>query len=541
MALAQQQKDSTRYYYELANNKKTNVDLIKSLNYLEIKEAENLSNGDTLNAIQNLRMIAIIQKDMRLLNKSENTSVKALQLLDQFQTKDSITKAARTGLNNNIGKIYRELGEYEKAIKHYDNIITNDPSLKEYVTALNNKGFALYEQQKYHLALENYTIAHSNSLILNDKKIIARAQDNLGITQSKLNNDFAFINMISALKIRDSLKFKNGIITSYLHLAEHFIDRNERGNASFYLEKAHLIANEADNINFKEAVLSLKMDLKNDPELLEYKKINEEISANEKRRRNSFAADQYDFNKALIKVKEIDIIAEKAKTKNIYYQFLGAFLLILFIFSYFILKSKYKKEKLQEIHNTEAHISKKIHDELGNDVFYLMSQIQSNPESLLNNKGVKVLNGLNNIYNKARDISKSLSKIETGNSYPDELTALLNSYGSDVTKIVTNQITPDFWKTVSKYKKEELYRILQELLTNMKKHSEATFAAVLFTKKQNKVIINYADNGIGVTKNDFKLNNGLSNVESRIDAINGNITFEMKPNDGFKVEIRFTA
>jgi len=347
--------------------------------------------------------------------------------------------------------------------------------------------------------------------------------------------------MISALKIRDSLKFKNGIITSYLHLAEHFIDRNERGNASIYLEKAHLIANEADNINFKEAVLSLKMDLKNDPELLEYKKINEEISANEKRRRNSFAADQYDFNKALIKVKEIDIIAEKVKTKNINYQFLGAFLLILFIFSYFILKSKYKKEKLQEIHNTEAHISKKIHDELGNDVFYLMSQIQSNPESLLNNKGVKVLNGLNNIYNKARDISKSLSKIETGNSYPDELTALLNSYGSDVTKIVTNQITPDFWKTVSKYKKEELYRILQELLTNMKKHSEATFAAVLFTKKQNKVIINYADNGIGVTKNDFKLNNGLSNVESRIDAINGNITFEMKPNDGFKVEIRFTA
>ena len=46
------------------------------------------------------------------------------------------------------------------------------------------------------------------------------------------------------------------------------------------------------------------------------------------------------------------------------------------------------------------------------------------------------------------------------------------------------------------------------------------------------------DNGIGATENQLKSKNGLQNVENRILAVKGNISFDISPNKGFKV--RFT-
>ncbi len=67
----------------------------------------------------------------------------------------------------------------------------------------------------------------------------------------------------------------------------------------------------------------------------------------------------------------------------------------------------------------------------------------------------------------------------------------------------------------------------------MKKHSHATFAAVTFSKENKKLTINYADNGIGAEKDRIK----LSSVENRMEALRGNLTFDTKLNEGFKVRI----
>ena len=88
--------------------------------------------------------------------------------------------------------------------------------------------------------------------------------------------------------------------------------------------------------------------------------------------------------------------------------------------------------------------------------------------------------------------------------------------------------------TVSEIKKTTLYRVLQELMTNMKKHSQANIVVVVFSQKNKKVTINYNDNGIGTT---LKKHNGLQNVENRIQSVNGTITFTSTVNKGFKANI----
>ena len=76
--------------------------------------------------------------------------------------------------------------------------------------------------------------------------------------------------------------------------------------------------------------------------------------------------------------------------------------------------------------------------------------------------------------------------------------------------------------------------MLQELLTNMKKHSNASIVVLSFEKSGKYLIINYKDNGIGTS---LTKRNGLQNTENRIQSINGTITFESEINKGFKAII----
>ncbi len=85
-----------------------------------------------------------------------------------------------------------------------------------------------------------------------------------------------------------------------------------------------------------------------------------------------------------------------------------------------------------------------------------------------------------------------------------------------------------------------VYRLIQELLNNAVKHSEATTIDLLLKKEQNELIFDYTDNGKGF---DFaeayeKRSLGLKNIETRTKMIDGTTKFETKPNEGLKLEVR---
>ncbi len=65
------------------------------------------------------------------------------------------------------------------------------------------------------------------------------------------------------------------------------------------------------------------------------------------------------------------------------------------------------------------------------------------------------------------------------------------------------------------------YRIVQERLVTSKKN-------------ENKIVVDYKDNGIGINKEALILKNGLQNVENRKEAIKGTINFDTTSGKGFK-------
>lgn len=78
-----------------------------------------------------------------------------------------------------------------------------------------------------------------------------------------------------------------------------------------------------------------------------------------------------------------------------------------------------------------------------------------------------------------------------------------------------------------------LYRIFQELLNNIIKHSKATEINVQLIERNGFVNLIVEDNGIGFSTTTNTLKGiGLENIKSRINLINGKLNFESTENDG---------
>jgi signal transduction histidine kinase len=74
-----------------------------------------------------------------------------------------------------------------------------------------------------------------------------------------------------------------------------------------------------------------------------------------------------------------------------------------------------------------------------------------------------------------------------------------------------------------------LYRVLQELITNSLKHSQAKSISIHLNSFDDLYNIVYEDTGTGFSMTDSHKGLGLHSIESRIKAINGKITFQSGP------------
>lgn len=198
-------------------------------------------------------------------------------------------------------------------------------------------------------------------------------------------------------------------------------------------------------------------------------------------------------------------------------------------------KNKSKQIRLQEGYTTEIRIAKKLHDELANDVFYTMTFAET--QDLQNPiKKETLLENLDKIYHRTRNISKENSIIDTNEHFEYNLKQMLSNYKTNILEIIIKNGNPIDWSKIDADKKIAIQRVLQELMVNMKKYSQASFVIIGFNTIQNNIIIDYLDNGIGCSQK-LILKGGLQNAENRIQTVNGIFTFDTNPDKGFKAKI----
>jgi signal transduction histidine kinase len=167
------------------------------------------------------------------------------------------------------------------------------------------------------------------------------------------------------------------------------------------------------------------------------------------------------------------------------------------IFRFNYIKQKNKKEILREGYNTETRISKQLHDELANDVYHTMTFAETQNLIDENNKEI-LLNNLDLIYKRTRNISKQNSLIDTGVNFELHLKEMIRDFSSKEVNVLINDLESVSFQLIESNKKIIIYRVLQELLVNMKKHSHASIVVISFKKIGNSIRIKYSDNGLGI-------------------------------------------
>lgn len=202
----------------------------------------------------------------------------------------------------------------------------------------------------------------------------------------------------------------------------------------------------------------------------------------------------------------------------------------------FHLQLLHSKLEIQE--QTFTEISKELHDNVGQLLSLAslqlgMAQNQSIPLE-------KIKQNIDTALGDLRNISKSLNgEYIQQFSIAEFLQNIKNQLdGTETIDFQIEQIGERY--TLAIPKKIILIRVLQEAIQNIVKHARASLLRVTIDSSDRQVLrIAIIDNGVGfdVKKAEFRNGLGLSNMQKRIESLNGTIEFRSRPSEGTQIFI----
>jgi tetratricopeptide (TPR) repeat protein len=514
--------DSSYYYYNKA----------KSL--AEIKK-------DTSRIIHSIAWLAEIQRFSSDYSSSEATAVEAFPYIENTDKYPN----GKCNIYNTLGNDYLFTFDNKNALYYFNKALSLKIDPIEKANMKNNIAFVYMEQNKYQDAIKILSPLTLKKEILDDAEAYSRVLDNLGYCYYQTGSPKALDYLNQSKKIRIQEKNDRGLIGSYYHLFKYYKKINPKLATDYVLlsyEKATKVNSVDERLECLELLIQNSSGNKSKEFSTLYLKINDSIKKVRLKAKNQFAKIKYDFTKEKdenVKLKAQKILQqEQQQNKNMLLYFVVGIIITMSILVGNFLVAKNKREKIKSSYNTEIRIAKKLHDELANDVFQTMAFAETQDLSTKQNKEI-LLTNLDTIYSRTRNISKENSTIETGSMFVSSLKEMMSGFNNNEVNVLINGIDTINWTTIESNIKITVYRVLQELLVNMKKHSQCSLVVLTFKKNENKVQIGYSDNGVGATIEELNLKNGLRNVENRIQAIKGTITFDTKSDKGFKVHITF--
>ena len=493
---------------------------------------------DNTRIFYSLQRMSEIQQNQGDYYGSETTITETIPYLNK-----SLDGTYKCATYNLLGIINLKLFDYDNALYFYNKALNSKIDDVRKLKLKHNIAVVYMNKKDYKRAIKILLPLTLNTKVINDPAPFSKALDNLGYSYFKVGNPKGIIYLNRALKIKEQLKDDWGMAASYLHLSNYYKESNSKLSTK-YAQLGYVKATKVNNIDDRLEALVLLIQSSTGNQSKNYSEkyiqLNDSITKARQKARNQFAKIKYDsridkeenLNLKANKIKN-ELQIEKQKNRNQLLYFLVVLSITIGGFTYNFLIIKNKKDKIKTSYNTEIRIAKKLHDELANDVYQTMAFAETQDLSSDENKDV-ILNNLYTIYSRTRDISNENNTIAIGKEFIFGFKEMIIGFNSVDIKILVNGIDSVEWIKLESNKKIVVYRVVQELLVNMRKHSKCSLVVLTFKKNKNNLQIDYSDNGVGATVDEQNLRNGLRNVENRIVAINGSITFDTNSNKGFK-------
>lgn len=211
----------------------------------------------------------------------------------------------------------------------------------------------------------------------------------------------------------------------------------------------------------------------------------------------------------------------------------------------------YKKMKDIAMLEERERLAREMHDGLAQVISSIHIKIKV-LELLVRDKDktccsplAEIVNELNHIANEAyHEVRQNLFSLRTSmnftDSFIDTLIEFVEQFANQNNFALNFEVCEDNCEfDISEETKLHVLRILQEALSNVRKHSEATQVNVKYTCENPEFyLFTIEDNGVGFTpgKDERKIGHyGLTTMEERAKLIQGKLTIHSKKNEGTKV------
>ncbi|MFV0164608.1 hypothetical protein OBK04_13270 [Empedobacter falsenii] len=466
---------------------------------------------------------------------SQELNIEAIKLLNPQIKEEAETLSSAY---NSLGQSTHELKNYKEAINYFQNSIDFTKDENVFIVNQNNIANSYRYNNQFDEAIKIYKDLLDEKQIHDSPKEYARVLDNLAYTKWLQNKNRVVENELNkALDIRIKENDLWGQNASYAHLTDYFSNKDVKKALDFaYKRKTIVFENKSvdDQLEVYQQLILLENSTNSKMYFEAYQKLNDSIQLERNKAKNQFALIRFDSEKNKANFLEAEAENEKKKNKILSLYIVVILLLLLLCFAYFWhkrRKQKLEQEKVLEVKKTELKYSKKVHDKVANGIYHVMSDIENKSEF---NRD-EILDKLEEVYEISRDISYDKKDEAQHENFAAKLSQLIGSFDSDKAKIYLIGNENELWSIISHQAKAEIFLVIQELLTNMKKHSQASRVVLNFKQENQQFYMNYSDNGIGISELNPK--NGLQNTVSRISSLKGDVIFDTE--NGLKIIIKF--
>ena len=464
---------------------------------------------------------------------SQESAIEALKFLDAESDPNYVSSAY-----NVLGLSYGEQKLYSEALKEYNNALKFAVNRKDSLSYLHNIALLHKNQGNYSEATKIF-------------REITNSDEASQSSQIRFKDNFAFMKwiqdstcesadeiMLEALKQRQQIGDLEGTQSSYSHLSDFYRNKDpdrSRFYAEKYLEVAKSLSNPAAEVEALGKLIPLSDGSAENEYVQRYLFLSDSLKEANLRLKYQFAKIRFDEERkeqqiSLLQAENLtqSLRSEKLRTSNIISSLTALLILLFAVGLYYYFRQRGRREKVKQIYLTESRISRRIHDELANDIYHVMSSLETVAP-------MPMIDKLERIYQRTRDFSRENSEIVTGAEFLKGLLNMLSGTVPTGTKLIIRGEDTIKWNKLEPEKKIVVYRVLQEMMINMKKHSKAKLVALVFSQEGKQINISYSDNGVGAEPKIIENGNGIKNLKDRLKTIKGKAIFETE-DKGVKAE-----
>lgn len=234
--------------------------------------------------------------------------------------------------------------------------------------------------------------------------------------------------------------------------------------------------------------------------------------------------------------------------RNLSFLVIGMIVLI----SYFLFNRYQLKRKIEEqasLLAVRGNIAKDLHDEIGSTLtsIKILSEVSS---KRLNQDATQVSPFLKKITEQSASAQQGMSDIIWAiNPENDKLQNMVVRMREYVTQtlesksiLITMDIREDILnKTIDMSQRRDFLLLFKEVINNITKHAEAKSVKISLFQKDQYLTIQIEDDGIGFDPEKKRSSNGLKNMKSRVQALEGHLNIKSKIGEGTVVTITLNS